>query len=340
MKDYLLNHVALLFLILLAMIAIFSDLLLSNLGWHIDIDLDHINKLPDFRCHAIHCLGTDYLGRDVLSMIIHATRNSLIISLFSGLIAIGTGILIGGIGGFLGDESIYISRAQLTCYTIISILLLFYIPLLSSLHSGWTFGLSLTLLLIITVIVFYLLKSSLIKLKWFRQNIKLPIDLMNLKFIEIVYAIPLYFILLALAAFIRPSVFGLVLIIGFTYWPHTALLVRTEVLRIRSREFIKVLKLSGIPSWRIFLFHVIPNSYRPALINMSFVMASLLIVESTLSFIGVGLPSELITWGKILAGFKVNTSNWWTVAFPGIIIFCTILSLHRLRRWMAQVIEH
>ena len=121
---------------------------------------------------------------------------------------------------------------------------------------------------------------------------------------------------------------------------HLFVYVGFLVINIEVLEFIKVLKLSGIPSWRIFLFHVIPNSYRPALINMSFVMASLLIVESTLSFIGVGLPSELITWGKILAGFKVNTSNWWTVAFPGIIIFCTILSLHRLRRWMAQVIEH
>ena len=153
-----------------------------------------------------------------------------------------------------------------------------------------------------------------------------------MKFIEILFAIPTYFVLLALAGLFSPSMFSLIIIIGIMSWPKTALLIRNELLKIREMDYIKSLKLAGIPWYQILYMHAIPNAIRPVLVNFVFFIAGLLVVESTLSFVGVGLPGEIISWGKVLAGFKHNSANWWVVVFPGMLILMTIFSLHRTGR--------
>ena len=285
-------------------------------------NLDLANNLAaPFKAKG-HVLGTDHLGRDILGGLIHGSRVSFGFSIITILLALITGTLVGGISGFLGDSGLrlYVGQLLLIAFCILAVSYGLLIHL-----SFW----SLTIILLFFSGIFYLLWS---RLRYFIVTI--PLDFIMLKMIEIFSSIPTYFLVLAILSLFNPGWILFVTIISLVSWFGIARLVRAEMIKIRNAPYIEVARTIGLSSWRIFFKHALPNAVGPLPYAITFGIGSIMILESTFSYFGIGLASEHTSWGTILSGFKENSSAWWIAFFPGLLIFINILSLHNVGRWL------
>jgi peptide/nickel transport system permease protein len=136
--------------------------------------------------------------------------------------------------------------------------------------------------------------------------------------------IPTLFLLITIAAIFPPSIFTIMAVLGFLEWTGIARYVRSEFLRVRSQDFVAAARSIGSSDVRVMLRHVLPNSLAPVLVAMSFGVASAILAESGLSFLGIGVPAYMVTWGSILSEARSNTFAWWLAVFPGFAIFLTV----------------
>jgi peptide/nickel transport system permease protein len=201
-----------------------------------------------------HIMGTDRLGRDVLSGLIHGTRYALTIGFVSVGISMFVGVFLGALAGYFG---------------------------------GW-------------------------------------IDIALSRLFELWSAIPVLFLIITAAAFFPPSLFFIMLILGLTGWVGIARLTRAQFLQVRSYDYVSAAKSLGYSNSRIMFIHILPNAIAPVLIPAAFGVAGAILAESGLSFLGIGVPAEAITWGAILAGARSNSAAWWLVVVPGFAIFVTV----------------
>ncbi|MFT7034247.1 MAG: peptide/nickel transport system permease protein [Cyclobacteriaceae bacterium] len=327
------NYLAMAHLGLVLIICLLSSVILSVFGLDLDIHLANANLAPSISSGQF--FGTDYLGRDVFALILNGAKYSMSISLFSATLGTLIGVVLGTIGGFFGDNKLKVNRSTILVSIVLLPLVIHYLNL--STNLGNPDGLIFSFFVIASsIFIGYMLANFLSMFPILKKPLAIPVDFLNMKFIEILFAIPTYFVLLAMSGIFDPSIYSLIIIIGITSWPRTALLVRTEMLNIREMDFVHSLKLAAIPWYQTLVKHAIPNAISPVIVNFVFFASGLLVVESTLSFIGIGLPGDIISWGKILAGFKHNSANWWTALFPGLIIFFTILSFHRVGRMISK----
>ena len=282
-----------------------------------------------------HWLGTDDLGHDVLSGMIHGTRIALLVGLVSMGIAAIIGIFFGAVAGYYGDEKLKMSIISILLYVIGFALAVFFAfgtrsyALSDAIGTSfgsfmWEFLLSILLFLAI-IYVFKLIASLVKKLPFQVKEISIPIDILISRLIEIVVSIPQLFLIISIAAVVaKPSIFIVMVIIGLTTWTGIARFTRAELLRIRNLEFIEAANALGYKEWRIIVKHALPNALSPVLIAIAFGIASAILIESTLSFIGVGVPAETITWGSMLSKARAVSSAWWLAIIPGFAIFITV----------------
>ncbi|MEQ6121391.1 ABC transporter permease [Reichenbachiella sp. MALMAid0571] len=320
------NYTTIVYLTIVLILCVFSNPILGILGLDTNLHLDHTNVAPSLS--GTYLLGSDHLGKDVFAMLLSGTKFSIAISLCSALLASIIGVAVGVLSGFYGDDKLKTSRSNLFVLLVLFPFAIHYLNLSRKMETS-SGSLILVFFIIIFLLLWKLLNFLLKKIPVLKRSLSIPVDFINMKWIEILFAIPTYFLLLALSGVFSPSVYSLVAIIGITSWPKTALLTRSEMLKIREMDFMHSLKLSGIPWYQILWKHAIPNAISPAIVDFVFFASALLVIESTLSFIGIGLPGEIISWGKILTGFKYNSASWWTALFPGMTILITILSFHR-----------
>jgi peptide/nickel transport system permease protein len=149
-------------------------------------------------------------------------------------------------------------------------------------------------------------------------------DLFLSRVFELWAAIPPFFLIITAAAFFPPSLFWIMMIIGFTGWVGIARLTRAQFLQVRSFDYVSAAKALGCSNLRIMSAHILPNAIAPVLIPAAFGVAGAILAESGLSFLGIGVPAEVITWGSLLAGARSNISAWWLVVVPGFAIFITV----------------
>ena len=150
------------------------------------------------------------------------------------------------------------------------------------------------------------------------------VDLVLSRFFELWAAIPSFFLILTAAAFFPPSLFFIMIIIGLTSWVGIARLTRSQFLQVRSYDYVSAARSLGYSNSRIMFRHILPNAVGPILIPAAFGVAGAILAESGLSFLGVGVPAEAITWGSLLAGARSNAAAWWLVLMPGLAIFVTV----------------
>jgi len=201
-----------------------------------------------------HWLGTDRLGRDVLSGLIHGTRYALTIGIVSVSISLVIGVTLGGLAGYFGGG----------------------------------------------------------------------IDLALSRLFELWAAIPVLLLILTASAVVPPSIFWIMLILGVTGWVGIARLTRSQFLQVRSYDYVAAANSLGYSTARIMFFHILPNAIAPILVPVAFGVASAILTEAGLSFLGIGIPAEAITWGSILAGARSNSAAWWLVVVPGLAIFLAV----------------
>ncbi len=231
-----------------------------------DIDRKHVLDSPNIH----HPLGTDDLGRDVLSRMIWGSRISLAVGFVAVGIATAIGMILGAVSGYYGR---------------------------------WT-------------------------------------DRIIMRFIDIMLAIPTFFLILAVIAFIGPSIWNIMAIIGLTSWMGVARLVRAEFLSLKEREFVLAAKAIGARDSRIIFRHVMINSMAPVLVSAVLGIAGAVLVESALSFLGLGVQPPTPSWGNILTLGKDNIEiAWWLSVYPGLAILITVLGYNLLGEGIRDSID-
>jgi len=203
-------------------------------------------------------LGTDTMGRDILSGIVTGARVSLLIGVVSTVVSLLIGVSIGAVSGYFG---------------------------------GW-------------------------------------IDATLMRFTELFQAIPSFALAIVLVAIFQPSVQSIVTAIAIVSWPPVARLVRSEFLTLRQRDFVAAAQLAGQSAPRIILTQILPNAASPIVVMASLMVATAILLESSLSFLGLGDPNQM-SWGYMVGSARtVLRQAWWMAVFPGVAILLTVLALN------------
>lgn len=231
-----------------------------------EIDLGSRLRPPSIE----HLFGTDDVGRDVLSRMIHGARVSLLVGFSATALALVVGSFLGAIAGYYGSV------------------------------ADWIVS----------------------------------------RLIEVVLCFPFLFLVLAIVALFKPSLWTIMIALALTSWTTEARLVRAEFLRIRELDYAQAARASGARDPRIIFRHLLPNALAPVLVSASFGVASAVLTESALSFLGFGVALPAASWGSILAvaGEYIDFA-WWLALFPGLAIFTTVAAFNLIGDRLRDVLD-
>ncbi|HUL01187.1 MAG TPA: ABC transporter permease [Nitrospirota bacterium] len=230
------------------------------------IDIKNILVGPSFT----HPLGTDDLGRDVLSRMLWGGRISLEVGFVAVGIATILGIVLGAIAGYYGGY----------------------------------------------------------------------IDSIIMRAVDIMLSIPTIFLVLAVIAILEPSIINIMIVIGLTSWMEPARLIRAEFIALREREFVIAAHAMGARDSRIIIRHVLPNGLSPILVSATMGIGGAVLIESALSFLGLGVQPPTPSWGSLLSSGKDNIEiAWWLSAFPGLAILITVLGYNLLGEGIRDALD-
>ncbi|MBI5892463.1 MAG: ABC transporter permease [Deltaproteobacteria bacterium] len=165
-------------------------------------------------------------------------------------------------------------------------------------------------------------------------------DSVIMRFVDIMLSVPTFFLILAVIAFLEPSILNIMIVIGLTSWMGVARLVRAEFLSLREREFVLAARGLGASDMRIIFRHILPNAMSPVLVSSVLGIAGAVLVESALSFLGIGVQPPTPSWGNILTIGKDNIEiAWWLSVFPGLAILVTVLGYNLLGEGIRDAID-
>lgn len=281
---------------------------------------------------ARHYLGTDQLGRDVLSGLIRGTRVAVFVGLGSLLLSLLIGIPLGGVAGFFGNDGWQTPRHRLWGWPVGGLTGLVYGAVSLVPFFGVENGLAVGLVLAVSGIFGAVVLSQLLRfLPGMQRQGRVPADTAVLQGVELFVNIPGLVLLIALIAIVdRPSILIVVLIIGVLRWPVVARYLRAELIRIRRLPYIDAARVSGISPWRVLFRHALPNALGPLLVIGSFSLGGAVLLEAFLSFLGIGIPADQVTWGSLLSQSRQHPEAWWLAVFPGLLLTFTVLAANRL----------
>lgn len=297
---------------------------------------------------ARHWLGTDDLGRDVFAAMIHGTRVAFLVGFVSMFIASILGILLGAMAGFWGDDGFKVARIHIFTMPFIVFIAYFYgffnrtYALSDALAINFinflgSFLVSVFIFVGILVAGHRLFRPTARGRGFWAVEKPVAIDLMITRGIEVLVSIPTLIIILAVLAITKPSIYNVMVIIGLMSWPNIARFVRAELLRIRRLEYIEAANALGYSDFRVLFRHALPNALSPVFIVVAFGIADAILLESFLSFLGIG--SVEMSWGKLLDLARDERSNWWLALFPGFAIFCTITLFNLIGEGLADALD-
>jgi peptide/nickel transport system permease protein len=165
------------------------------------------------------------------------------------------------------------------------------------------------------------------------------VDLVISRVFELMLAIPTFLLLITIAAFLKPSIFYTMIIIGLTNWVGMARFTRNEFLKVRNLEYVTAATAIGLPDRRIMFRHILPNALAPVLVSVVLGIAAAILAESSLSFLGIGVPADTVTWGSILNEARSNTFAWWLAVFPGAAIFVAVISYYMVGEGLRDALD-
>jgi peptide/nickel transport system permease protein len=166
------------------------------------------------------------------------------------------------------------------------------------------------------------------------------VDAAAMRFTDIMLCFPTFFLILAVIAYLQPSIWNIMIVIGVTSWMGVARLVRAEFLSLKEREFVIAARSQGIGDARIIFRHILPNAMAPVYVAAVLGVAGAVLTESGLSFLGLGVQPPTPSWGNILTAGKDNIEiAWWLSVFPGLAILVTVLAYNLLGEGIRDALD-
>lgn len=158
------------------------------------------------------------------------------------------------------------------------------------------------------------------------------IDTLLMRLVEIVHSIPTILLLVTILAVLAPQGFAAVwvmtIVIGLVRWTDVARLVRGEILRVKAMDYCQAARAQGSSHLRMIWTHILPNASNPVLVSATFALASGILIEGALSFLGFGIPDDMASWGGMLNEVRGNVQAWWLAVFPGVAVFLTVTAFN------------
>lgn len=294
-----------------------------------------------------HWLGTTQNGNDVLSHLIHGARVSIGVGILSTLIASVVGMLLGAFSGYFGNHALKIGYIQLFLLLVSAFLAWFYAistreeELSLAFNNG---GMKLMLELCLSVFIFLSILLSFGALgKWVEQLLKiekkipLPLDALISRIIQILDAIPSLLIVMSISIVAKPSFTLLVLIIGLLNWTQIVRVVRAEYMKAKRLDYILSCKSMGMSDSRILFKHILMNTIPIIIVQLIYTMSGAVLLEASLSFIGIGMPANMVSWGGLLNEAHQHFSSWWLVLFPGLCLFILLYTYNKVASEMTKI---
>ena len=177
----------------------------------------------------------------------------------------------------------------------------------------------------------------------FYGNIRIgfiSVDTLIMRFTDVMLCFPTFFLILTVVALLPPSIYNIMIIIGLTSWMGTTRFVRAEFLTLREQDFVVAAKALGLPGWRIIFLHMVPNATAPVLVSAIIGVATAILTESALNFLGFGVQPPYATWGNILAGGKNFIFDApWLFLIPGIAILIIVLAFNLVGEGMREALN-
>ena len=166
------------------------------------------------------------------------------------------------------------------------------------------------------------------------------IDSIIMRFVDIMLCFPTFFLILAVIAFLEPSIWNIMIIIGLTGWMGVTRLVRADFISLRERDFVHAAKAIGASDLRIIFMHILPNSMASILVAATLGIAGAILTESALSFLGIGVQPPTPSWGNILTAGKDNIDiAWWLSLYPGLAILLTVVGYNLLGEGIRDLLD-
>ncbi len=277
-------------------------------------DLAHL-AAPPLVAGSAHWLGTDPQGRDVLAELVFGARTAVGLSLAAAILAAALGALLGGAAGFWRNSGLHLPLPAVVGLLGVA----WWALALPWADAGLALSTS-------ALAISFLLRE--------RGNLYLPVplDAAVLGSTALLGAVPRLVLVVALAGTLTLSPAGLLAVLVLTAWPGPARLVRAEMLRVKAQPFVAAARALGLPAGRVWWRQALPHACQPLRTAFPLSLAGLLALESTLSFLGIGLPPEVPSWGRLLGSARLEPTAWWLVAGPGGALLLTIIALQYLAR--------
>lgn len=166
------------------------------------------------------------------------------------------------------------------------------------------------------------------------------VDSILMRFVDIMLCFPTFFLILAVIAVLEPSILNIMVVIGATSWMGVARLIRAEVLSLKERDYVTCARVMGASDVWIITRHLIPNAIAPVMVSATLGIGGAILVESALSFLGIGVQPPTPSWGNILMDGKSTLGvAWWLTIFPGIFITLTVLAYNLLGEALRDMLE-
>jgi peptide/nickel transport system permease protein len=166
------------------------------------------------------------------------------------------------------------------------------------------------------------------------------VDSVIMRFVDIMLCFPTFFLILAVIAFLEPSIWNIMIVIGLTSWMGVTRLVRADFITLRERDFVKAAQAIGASDMRIIFIHILPNAMASILVAATLGIAGAILTESALSFLGIGVQPPTPSWGNILTAGKDNIDiAWWLSLYPGLAILITVVGYNLLGEGIRDLLD-
>jgi len=286
---------------------------------------------------GVYLFGTDDLGRDVFARMMQGAWVSLTVGFVAVGIAVLIGIFMGGIAGYFGQNQLRADQMLAAVLALLGTVLLVV---------GTTLSGAVLLLIGSAYILFSLFwkqgagRKTLPKWMKFFFAGAISIDTVIMRFVDIMLCFPSFFLILTVVALLPASIYNIMIVIGLTSWMGATRFVRAEFLSLREQDFVTAARALGVSAWRIIFRHMIPNAIAPVLVSATIGIATAILTEAGLSFLGFGVPPPHATWGNILSdGKRFIFDAPWLTFIPGFAILIVVLSFNLFGEGLRDIVN-